>query len=179
MCKKQIKVHSVCIHEAGHAIAALNFKCRVKEMNYSPEPESGKTQIELHNNDDENRIIALAGIVATSLTEANFQAEFDFNLMKNFGGEYDCQKALSYSNGVVSIEQALNHEWDLLRQNKDALIRLAESLGEQRHLTEDVIFSLTGNIKRLPIPNLLDDNVYKNQKRRSLCYYLRMFLTKP
>ncbi len=149
-------------------------------MSYISESElSGLTQIALHNNDDENRIIALAGIVATSLTEADFQVKFDFNLMKNFGGDDDCNKAKSYSKGVVSIKQALECDWNLLYQNKDALIRLAKSLGERRHLTEKEILSLVGNIKRQPIPNLLDDNVYKGKKWPSLFYYLRKILAKP
>ena len=159
----------VAFHEAGHAIAALNFGQPVKDIRISPNPGTVRGN---STKDDENRIILLAGIVAASLLESGFQAKYDWDLVKNYGGDKDLENASKYKcyNGFLSIEEALERAWDLLYKNRTPLIRLADELEQKKQLSEDEVVSLTSDIQKCPLPDVLDDEVFekmiKQDKRR-------------
>lgn len=172
-------MNEVCIHEAGHAIAALSLNRQVKVVAYTPESETkGYATRQKCKDDSENRIIAVAGIVAVTLYNSNFQNTFDMGLIENYGGGADLEDVL-FKYGIVekdgqpraeyewiiSVEEACEHAWKLLLQNKEVLLQFAKDLEDKGILQEQDISIFKPSVKSYQLPNLLDDAVFDEKLR--------------
>lgn len=178
---------TVCIHEAGHVIAAMNFRVFVgytqcmptsfikrllfklrnfiRFFEFRKSSFYGYTHVNVSSSYNERLVIAASGVVAEALLERNFQGSFDIAFLDDKrSGEKDfdtifriVNKAREECIWTFSINEACEHAWKLLKQNSKGLRALADELEAKCYLAKHEIDQIVTSVNCYVLPNLLID----------------------
>ena len=130
----------ICVHEAGHAIVALYFERIVEYMAIKPNSTPpARTKRGLCEDDGNNCVIAVAGIVAESIYHQPMLLNgYQRYLINDYsgGGCADMKMVREvYTNTTITEDLAYYCAWNILHTRKDKILKLADELYKKRYLT--------------------------------------------